>query len=578
MVTWLRDVGTTGCPKIDRLARLARRFDVPRGLVVAVGAPAPVQAEELLGEGPVIVRAAWPQEDGDEHSLAGHSPTVHGCQNMDDVAAALQRVGTHSPAGAHALIQRQLEGDVLVVLAERDGGGWFERYVPGPGALDGASTPTRAGTIEEHPERESIEAILATLSHTQWGWDLELIETPAGVRPVQVRPLTRALQPGAAAFLAEAGASLPTEGDYRLDGEHNPAPLSPAHQWLIEALADSRPHTGGLRVIAGWLYTRVLIRDLEPPATEDSQAVFERLRDEHIPAALTRWAERDRQARKVRHCAELPRLVDAAFADFLTMIDAYLAHYAGRRKSRDAPSLARLLPNADFTLPHVWDLSAVNTQVPTKIRVAETNDANGAVGELDDVLFALGLAPLAAVFTQAGTLHGIGADVFLMRGDELQSAPAVTTLEQRRATWARQGALRPPRRLQEGRPVPDRPSGRLSGYGIGDPVTGRLVIRDSLPHLERDPPAGPAIVALPALTAPAARVLAALDPRPLGVCTEFGGQASHAAIMCRELGLSALIGCRGCTELHDAHTVVMQTVTGRLIVERCTSDPTKPGS
>lgn len=582
-MTWLRDTGPTGCPKIDRLADLGRRLEhpgPPPGLVVGLGRGAPPQLDELLELGPVIVRAAWPTEDGDTQSQAGQSLSVHDCTTTQQVEAALLRVATNAPPNSYALIQHQLSGDVLVVLAETNGISWTERYRSGPGALDGASSPLRSGPIGSLDVRAPIEAVLEALGDgPKFGWDLEFIDTGSGPRPVQVRPLTRPLMPGAEAFVSEAGGSLP-DGDLRLDGEHNPAPLSPAHAWLIERLAAARPRSGGLQVVAGWLYTRVLVRELRagaepdhpddadhPDHPEDPATTFARLRDVHIPDALARWRDRHGHAARTTHLPEIPALVDSAFADFLAMIDVYLAHYAGRPKPQAGPSLATLLHGEGFRLPDEWDVgaSAFNAQPPRSLTIATPRDCDGAIGEVDDVLFALGLAPVACAFRRAGALHRLGEDVFLLRGDELEHGINPATIAQRRDQWARQRALRPPRRLLDGRPVPDRPSGYLAGFGIGPRAEGPFIIRDSVADLERRPPARPSIVALPALTAPAAVVIAGLDPKPLAICTEFGGQASHAAIICRELGLSALIGCRGCTELHGHRTAVIDTALGRLL-------------
>ena len=45
---------------------------------------------------------------------------------------------------------------------------------------------------------------------------------------------------------------------------------------------------------------------------------------------------------------------------------------------------------------------------------------------------------------------------------------------------------------------------------------------------------------------------------------KHGGALSHAALMVRELGLSALIGCAGCSELPDGLRVELDTRLGRL--------------
>jgi phosphotransferase system enzyme I (PtsI) len=91
---------------------------------------------------------------------------------------------------------------------------------------------------------------------------------------------------------------------------------------------------------------------------------------------------------------------------------------------------------------------------------------------------------------------------------------------------------------------------------------GRIVQRRDLGDLLDRPPPPDAIVCIPALAAQAAVALAELGIR--GVCTEHGGPLGHAALMVRELGCSALIGCRGCTTLPEGTKVSLDTTRARL--------------
>nr|WP_276600301.1 MULTISPECIES: PEP-utilizing enzyme [unclassified Nannocystis] len=93
-------------------------------------------------------------------------------------------------------------------------------------------------------------------------------------------------------------------------------------------------------------------------------------------------------------------------------------------------------------------------------------------------------------------------------------------------------------------------------------MRGAVAQRSDLADLLARPPAPDAVVVLPALTAQAAVALRALGVR--AVCCEYGGALSHAALMARELGLSALIGCTGCSELPDGLEVELDTRVGRL--------------
>ena len=129
----------------------------------------------------------------------------------------------------------------------------------------------------------------------------------------------------------------------------------------------------------------------------------------------------------------------------------------------------------------------------------------------------------------------------------------------RTARWA---TLRPPAMLDEGIPLPALPRHHLRGIGFGRDVEGPLAQRVDLEDLLRRPPPPDAIVVLPALTAQAALALDTLGVR--AVCCEHGGAMSHAALMMRELGLSGLVGCSGCTRLPEGTTAAVDVRTGRL--------------
>jgi hypothetical protein len=136
------------------------------------------------------------------------------------------------------------------------------------------------------------------------------------------------------------------------------------------------------------------------------------------------------------------------------------------------------------------------------------------------------------------------------------------TIATRRAEAARASGLRPPLCLEDGRPVATSALGRLRGLGIGPTVEGIVAPRRDLEDLLARPPGPDAIVTLPALTAPAAVALHRANVR--AVCCEHGGALSHATLMARELQLSALVGCRGCTEVPAGTRARVDTVTGRL--------------
>jgi phosphotransferase system enzyme I (PtsI) len=60
---------------------------------------------------------------------------------------------------------------------------------------------------------------------------------------------------------------------------------------------------------------------------------------------------------------------------------------------------------------------------------------------------------------------------------------------------------------------------------------------------------------------------ASLDPRvTLGLLTEQGGPTSHTAILARAMGVAAVVGCPGATELADGTVVLLDGGTGRVLV------------
>jgi len=97
---------------------------------------------------------------------------------------------------------------------------------------------------------------------------------------------------------------------------------------------------------------------------------------------------------------------------------------------------------------------------------------------------------------------------------------------------------------------------------IGPSHAGPIAQRRDLADLQRRPPPPDAIVVVPALTAQAALVVHALGLRAI-VC-EWGGALSHAALIARELGVSALVGCRGATAVPDGTPALLDTRAGRL--------------
>ena len=601
--------------------------------------------DSLLQAGPVIVRAALLGEDGPEHAGAGLGSSIAGCHDRDAVRAALHHIAdalrdpwlaAYFPATPHAqvLVQHEVVGPWLAVVAQtqlrhlelhhRD-----DPATRDPEPLAAGLTPTLAGPLALFPAalRTAIDAlcdqVTAALPHAPHGLDLELVaDHDEHVWLVQARPLTRPLHPGWPAFAAaarhdlrssdddapltasgpprtdrdptdpppittldqSATTPLPLSGLWRLDGEHNPAPLSPAHAGLIRRLARARPALVRARVLAGWLYEpdQLTRADLPSDPAAPPRALHE-LRSRHIPEARAALTALERQLRSADRSA-LVVLVDHAcelLCDVLERHAALPPRPASLVALTDQPlCLDARVAHLDV-LPAAWDIASPTLldlshgTALAGLRDLPTNPADelapGAlatlIGELDDHLFALGLAPLRRCYLRAAAVLEIADDdIFLLPPDALQAVlrGAAPELAPRRAAQRARARLFPPLQLFAGLPVPGRSDTILHGVAIGPVVEGPLTQRRDLAALLAEPPPPGAVLAIPALTAQAAVVLRALGVR--AVCCEHGGALSHAALMARELGLSALIGCRGCTTIPTGTWVRLDTRTGRLRV------------
>ena len=598
-------------PKPAVLSRLLRAgLPVPPGLACDAEELARSAVRErladLLAGGPVIVRAALAREDTVDAAAAGLGLSVPDCRDLADIDRAataiaeaagdpwLRRYSGGAPT-YQLLVQRQVERRWLAVAAaDRGGARLLELHDPTRAdALAAGVSPSWSGPLAL-AEPALAAAVTSIFDHVAEvmsevpALDLELVVDLTGaVWLVQARPLARPLAPGWPEFLAAVapGADRLPElsGLWTLDGEHNPAVLSPAHAGVVTWLIGQG---AGLRVLGGWLYERA---SSSHRAGVDPHRALAELRRRHLPAA--------RRA--------LEAFVDGLAGDLRPLLPRALEHlraiiavHAELRVElpRDLPapdprSLLSLRDRGDYldVLPAAWDIAspALADLVDPTCLAGKPDDARTSsdrgpdsdaepadpqraavlVRELDDHLFALGLAPLRRIYLAAGRRLGLGDDVFLLTPDELGHALAGRDLPDLAARCRQQGrfaALQPPPALFDGRPVPLSPRRRLGGIAVGTSVRGAVAQRSDLADLLARPPGPDAVVVMPALTAQAAVALRALGVR--AVCCEYGGALSHAALMARELGLSALIGCTGCTELSDGLEVELDTRVGRLRV------------
>ncbi len=584
--------------KIQRLEELrARGLPVPPLLAVAPGDPTRSPSiDQLLEQGPVIVRGALTGEDGPRTSAAGLSVSIGGCRDADAVARAIEQVraSVDDPAVRHvlgtpeawALVQREVERASLLVLVVEGDGAYGELHRHGDDPLAQGRTPDWSGALEtwRDPARDVVTQLLEQLRpHLPAGpQDLEVVVDGSGAPwLVQARPLLVPLVDGAAfAALRHAtegeGWPVPsTEGLLELDGVHNPEPLSPAHAWLVERLqGPALPRA--LEVVGMHLYERRgRPRGPRPAPRGSARQALDRLLDELLPRARRQRFEL-REALDAADATALGRLLGRAVEGCAEILEAHASLGAHRLAGSTWPSSATLWDRAAYldVLPVRWDIAApslaeLGSMAPrgrTDARPVDPEAAATLLGEIDDHLFALGLSLVRAWYLRAAALRGLPeTDVFRLRPEEvvdLELGAAREVAEARGRLVGRGNALNPPARLWNGRSLPAR-GGIFQGVGIGPGKTGPVTHRSGLEDLLRRPPDPGQVVVLPALIAQAAVALA--NTRVAAVVSEHGGATGHGALMARELGITALLGCLGAHTIPEGTEIKVDTRTGRLV-------------
>jgi phosphohistidine swiveling domain-containing protein len=597
--------------------------------------------EQFAAGHTLIARSAGCREDREHTSGAGLGMSLPGIRDFAGLESALAIIEAHGRTlvglGQFAadrtlmLLQREVvRRALLVVVRGGEPGDRFYVEVHGPDAgpepLAEGRSPEWAGPLGEWDDdsRDRVEQLAAQVAASEGGThgaDLEIVVDPSG-EPwlVQARPLTTPLHPGWPAFseaVAREGQQKHMRGSLLLDGEHNPAPLSPGHAWVMRRLATLRPGKAGDPVVlAGWLYVRTLPRELgrphANPGTSSSPApsspaspispvspvmsiyeALEWLRDRALPAARV---ELEAFTAALEDRPPLRQALARAEGLFIAMIDDYIDRLVPARKQALRETASRSLDDggtpltlrarAHFldVLPAVWDIASPSLAELLDDDAGDDDDlelpsnpasAARLLGEWDDHLFALGLAPLRELWRYAARRLDLDeSHVFMLGGDELlaldddplalgDAEELERELHRRTLTLVNQAQLDPPSRIIDGQPLPHPFGGRMRGLAIGDSFEGPIAQRRDLRDLLADPPSPGAVLCIPSLTAQAAVALAHLGVK--AVCTEYGGALAHGALMARELGLSALIGCHGCTRLREGTRVRLDTRARRLV-------------
>ena len=109
----------------------------------------------------------------------------------------------------------------------------------------------------------------------------------------------------------------------------------------------------------------------------------------------------------------------------------------------------------------------------------------------------------------------------------------------------------------------DRPIGGLKGAGIGDKIVRGRACRADSPEQAIDRLRPGDVLVVPCAT-PAYNAVLGLAG---AVVTADGGPLSHAAVLARELGISAVVGARGAlTEIPDGALIDVDPVAGEVRV------------
>ncbi len=586
------------------LARAARTgVQVPRGLAVAAGTTGDAGVarlvEAVLGElvpsGALAVRSSGIAEDGAVDSLAGRFISMVPVER-EALWSAVRAVAASGPPGEVAVLVHEhvpaLEQGVAFSRDPRPGstGAVVERWRPGDQAP--RVERLRAGTDAVH---EALLDALARLTRAL-GTSLDVEWAFSGhLTILQVRPVTAVGHAAAEAF-ESAFAGDPNR--WTLDGEHNPAPLSPAQAALC-ALVSGAPGVGELRVACGFLFSRAADHEALPTIAIDAgiarceetlalveqapslPAIFAAYREFAIAyAALGRALSEPRHrllsaARSVAPDVEALAVaataaVGARDRDLHEValgqrsLEAHLAQFGAFSPTWDVASVtfgedARTL--GPVALPDASGPAAARaalaTRAPTLGPLIDTALAAARLREDDDVLFARAQAAVRRMLLAVARARGLEPpeDVFWVAPLMLAalSNDEVRRLAEDARSAQRPGVL-PPREIIAGRAVWPAPASRaVSGFGTGGRAQGHVV---HLGDLTAAPE--PRVLVTETITPALGHHLRGLA----GLVVEHGGPLGHAAIQARERGLPAVVGAAGAMALQVGCLVVVDADEG----------------
>jgi pyruvate,water dikinase len=427
----------------------------------------------------------------------------------------------------------------------------------------------------------------------QSGFDVAIETSVVQARPI-VHPAPRVEQLPPPPTVLHA---LQDGRTWTWDVAHNPDPLSPAQQGLVERVEAAGLAPWSLRVCAGFLYSAPrgeplpatpTVRELELRSVELSANLGKTLMHtaplsvaeaiERYLAFYAIWARElsplIASARKALPAALATRghdQPDAIAAEMIgtraSAVEATLL--AAARGDLDEPDVERQLG----CLAAAWDVSVpVFAEQPGLLRdaVARARAVLATLGgrtepepsrlaaelatevqlarvaaelaEQDDMLFARAQRMVrTALLSRAAALGLRGDDVFWLPLDEVATAAPIDPIDaHRRASGARAAAARAASwrmpLVVGGEAAAPGPA--LHGQGTGTRVAGRVVRFTSLASAIA---VGPGDVVVTRAVTPALAVLVA---GCAALVSETGGLLDHGAALARELGIPCVVSCR----------------------------------
>jgi pyruvate,water dikinase len=465
------------------------------------------------------------------------------------------------------IVQRFVDGERLTIYTRP----------PGHPERDEALVQ-RGSTLERRSRTPRDEEIERAIDARADGADVELVEPWI----VQARPIVytppRTLDAPPPIVLAP----LCDGRTWTWDVAHNPDPLSPAQQALVDLVERARIAPWSLRVAGGYLYTSP--RDDVPAAPIEGdlaaraasiEAAIDRALGDAPPASLDDAL--DRYLAFYRSWAgELAPVIaaararvpeDAVLGRASTHVERTLSAAArGELDEREVEArLGVLAPAWDVAVPTYGERPRVLHDAVARVRAAgaraetPTGSAEARLAvelaDRDDLMF----ARAQDLVRRALLATSLGEDACWLALDDVRAEldPIVAA---RRAAAAREACARASRWQM---PLVVGPNAReiarapLRGVGTGPRVVGRVVRFASLATAIS---VGRGDVVVARAVTPA---LAVLVVGCAAIVSETGGLLDHGAALARELGVPCVVGCDGAwTELTDGALVTVDGDAG----------------